>query len=108
MKFSFGYSAGERRLIEMVHALATKQEKIMAAIDDLTTAETNLETVVGALVTDIQTLAAELAAAQSSNNDAAVEAVVTKMNALAASAQAVLTPPATPATPSVDSSNNAS
>lgn len=66
----------------------------MAAIDDLTAAETNLETVVGALVTDIQTLATELAAAQAGNDDAAVEAVVTKMNALAASAQAVLTPPA--------------
>src|SRR5665213_3077640 len=62
-------------------AIFLSEVLIMAAIDDLNAAETTLETVVGALITDIQTLSTELSAAQASNNDAAVEAVATKLTA---------------------------
>lgn len=73
-----------------------KQEKLMSAIDDLEAAETNLETLGAALLTDITTLTAELAAANTSQ-DPRIAAVVTKMQTLATSFQAALpnvTPPA--------------
>jgi hypothetical protein len=79
-----------KQLHRKIDLVLKNQEIIMAAIDDLSAAETNLETVVGALVADIQTLSTELAAAQGSNDNAAVAAVAAKLNALAASAQAAL------------------
>ena len=64
------------------------------AIDNLTAAEARLETVMGAVLADIDTLAAELAAAIiAGNTDPAVQAVADKLNALSDTAQAKLTPP---------------
>ena len=63
----------------------------MGAIDNLTAAETNLETVVAAAVADIQKLAADLAAANTAQ-DPAIQAVADKINATAASLNAVVNP----------------
>lgn len=70
----------------------------MAAIDDLNTAEAGLEDVMTAVLTDVQTLSAELQAALNSGNgnDAAISAVAGKLNSLADRARAVLTPPPVP------------
>lgn len=96
------YSAGERRLMEILtsleHKLATKLEKIMSAEDDLNTAVSNIATAVSAAVTDIQSLTAEIAAANTSN-DPAIEASVAKLNALAVTLNAAVAPPAPAPTP---------
>lgn len=78
------------KLFVLYLEISAKQDKIMAALDDLNASEASLETVINAVLADVQTLATELATAQAGNDDAGVEAVVTKLNALAAKAQAVL------------------
>lgn len=67
----------------------------MSALENLAAAEASLETVVDAVLADVQTLSAELAAANT-GNDPAIQAVADKLTALAAKAQAVLPSPATP------------
>ena len=63
------------------------------AIENLTAAETRIETVMAAVLADIDTLSAELAAAiAAGNTDPAVQAVADKLSALADTAQAKLPP----------------
>lgn len=87
------YSAGERRLMEMVNALATQQDKIMSEIDDLNAAETTLASAVTAAVADIQTLTAQLAANAGNGDAAAINEAVTKLNSLAANLNNAVNPP---------------
>ena len=65
----------------------------MTALSDLQASLASLQTAVAAAITDITNLAAALAAAQSGNDDAGVEAVVTQLNTLAANLTAAVTPP---------------
>lgn len=78
-----------------IRRVLENQEKIMAALDNLTAAEANLETVVAAAVTDIQQLQAQLASANTSN-DPAIQAVADKLTAMATSLNGVVNPPAAP------------
>ena len=71
------------------------QEKIMSALDNLTAQEDRMETITTAILADIATLTAELAAANTAQ-DPAIQAVVDKFTALADKLQAVV-PAATPA-----------
>jgi HAMP domain-containing protein len=80
-------------LDQKIDLILKQQEFVMAALDNLTAAEANLETVIAAAVTDIQTLAAEVAAGNTAN-DPAIQGVADKINAVAASLQAVVSPPA--------------
>ena len=72
------------------------------AIDNLTAADTRIETVMTSVLADIDTLSGELAAAIAANtaaaNDPAIQAVADKLNTLSDAAQAKLAP-ATPAAP---------
>lgn len=77
----------------MLEIINTKLEMLMSAEDDLNAAVAALTTVVSAVVTDIQTLTAELAAA-GGTSDPAVEAAVAKLNDLATTLTTAITPPA--------------
>lgn len=94
------YSAGERRLMEMLialdHKLTLKLEKIMSAEDDLNAALGNISTAVAAAVTEIQTLATQLT---NSPEDAQIEEAATRLNALASSLTAAIPAPAPAPTP---------
>jgi len=74
--------------------LGSMEANIMAAIDDLNTAITTVGNAVTVAVTDLQTLGAELAAANAANDTAAIQAAVGKLNSItstlsAASASAI-------------------
>ena len=85
---------------EALLSINRRLEKIMSALDNLTAAETKTETVMAAVLADIDTLGTELAAALAANTaasqDPAIQAVADKLNALSDAAQAKL-PPAPPA-----------
>ncbi len=85
-------AASER---ELLFEILNRQEKLMALVDDLNTAVTNISAAVTAAVSDIQVLTAQIAAANSGTDpDApAIQDAVTKLNALADSLQAAITPP---------------
>lgn len=69
----------------------------MAALDNLAASETRLETIATAVLADVATLTAELAAANTAN-DPAIQAVADKLTALGDKLQAVV-PAATPPAP---------
>ncbi len=94
-----GASPRELELRAMYEALLEQGEKIMSALDNLNASETRLETIATAILADIQTLSDELAAANSANQDPAIQAVADKLNALGDKLSAVVpaaTPPAPP------------
>jgi hypothetical protein len=93
MLFEFHDPETAEALLSINHRL----EKIMSALDNLTAAEAKIETVMTAVLADIDTLSAELAAANTSN-DPAIQAVADKLTTLSTTAQAKLPPaPAVPA-----------
>ena len=73
--------------------LHRKEDHIMAAIDDLSAAVQKIQDAVSAAVTDIQTLTAEIQAANSTNNDPAIEDAATRLNTIADTLNAAVNPP---------------
>lgn len=67
-------------------------ESTMSALDDLTAAEANEETVLNALLSDIDTLKGELANVKPDDTDA-IEAIVAKMTTAQKAASDKLNPP---------------
>lgn len=66
----------------------------MSEVDDLNVAMDKITTSVGAAMTEIQTLAAEIAALPANPDPAAIESAVTRLNTLAANLDAAVNPPA--------------
>lgn len=71
--------------------ILSDEDKDMAAIDDLNTAVAALTTEVGVVVTNMNTLMADLTAALAANNSTAIETAVTGINAQVAALQAAVT-----------------
>ena len=87
------------RHVTLGQIILQKLDRIMTALDDLAAAEADEEAVLTALLSDIQTLTAEVAAIPAATDtDAAVEAVVAKMKAAQDAARAALAPPASTST----------
>ena len=69
-----------------------KEDRIMAALDDLTAAVAKMTQAVADAVTDIKTLADEVAAAAQNQDGPAIEDAVGKLNALADTLEAAAKP----------------
>ena len=99
MRLDF-FDRPERTTVSLLADIILRLEKMMTAIENLTTADPRIETVMTAVLADIDTLGTELAAALAANTaasqDPAIQAVADKLNALSDAAQAKL-PPAPPA-----------
>lgn len=85
--------ANQLLMIGMLKEIRLKEGQIMSALTDLQASQAALAAAVQSAITDITNLAAALAAAQSGNDDAGVEAVVTQLNTLAANLTAAVNPP---------------
>jgi hypothetical protein len=84
--------ANQLTMLGKLNQLLTKDTTIMTALSDLQASQAALAAAVQAAITDIQALAAKLAALPSGTADADVEAVVTQLNALASNLTAAVTP----------------
>jgi serine protease inhibitor len=89
------YHHDENEILERLCSINRRLEIMSVALDNLTAAEANLETVVAAAITDIQTLAAEVAAGNTAN-DPAIQAIADKINGVATSLNAVVNPTPSP------------
>jgi hypothetical protein len=90
--------ANQAKMAATLAVITTNMEKIMTGLTDLQTAVANEETVEAGVVTLLQQLSADLAAALANNDNAALEALVTQINTDAASMAAAVTAN-TPAAP---------
>lgn len=91
------------RIEAKLDLLLVKEQKLMATIQDVQNAVTSETTVVGSVVTLLNQLSAQLQAAIAQNDPAALQALVTSINANAttlANAVTANTPAAPPAPPS--------
>ena len=79
------------RIISMLNTLINKETKIMATLADIQSAVTAEKTVEDSVVTLLQSLSAQLAAAIASGNPAQVQAIVDQINTNAASLAAAVT-----------------
>ena len=100
--FLFGISGKISTILELLGQINNKldqlklqESKDMAtqaqALADLTTAVTNNTTVSGSIITLLNGIAAQLAAALAANNPAAIEALVAQLNTNAAAMAAAVT-----------------
>lgn len=83
------YYHPDHETADLLVGINRRLEHIMSAVDNLAAAEARVETVMTAVLADIDTLSAELAAANTAN-DPAIQAVADKLSALADTAQAKL------------------
>lgn len=88
--FDLSHARQLDRIETMLNTVIHKENMTMSTLDDLNTAVANIATAVASAVAD-------LSAAQSSNDDAGVEAAVAKLNDL--SSQLTAAAPAPPANP---------
>ncbi|MGB8633158.1 MAG: hypothetical protein WCD69_27930, partial [Xanthobacteraceae bacterium] len=91
--------ANQLLMIGQLQQILLKENKIMSALTDLQASQAALATAVQSAITDISNLSTALATAQAGNDDAGVEAVVTQLNTLAANLTAAVAPAVTPAPP---------
>ena len=85
------------QIYSLLNTIIADEGKDMAAIDDLNAAVTSLTTEVGAVVTEMNTLMADLTAALAAGNSTAIETAVTNINAQVAALQAAVTADTPPA-----------
>ena len=85
------YYHPDHETAELLLSINRRLEVMTTALENLTEAETRIETVMTAVLADIDTLTAELAAANTAgNNDPAIQAIADKLQALSNTAQAKL------------------
>lgn len=75
--------------VTILQTILAKEDQIMAAVDDLNAAVTAMTTAVGNAVTEIQKLAAQIAAGGLTSEQA--EAIAGQLNTLATNLQAAVT-----------------
>ena len=88
--------ANQLIMISMLKAIQTQEKTIVSALSDLQASTAALTVAVNAAISDIASLASQLATASAGNDDAGVEAVVTQLNQLGTNLQNAVTPPAAP------------